>query len=178
MKAAMKCEDVANQMIPYLDGRSKAAERMAVEQHLADCADCHARAAEFRGLWSTMDELPAVEPSFGFDARVRQRIAAEPRRSWFAAFIPQPRLALSAAMLIVLSVWVVKMPASRPVATAVPTVAATQQEDFNAIQNLGVLENYDVVTKMDALSQLVPDNQQQPSDQQQQDQDGDNNGGA
>jgi hypothetical protein len=73
---------------------------------------------------------------------------------------------------------VVKMPVNHPAATPVPTVAATQQEDFNAIQNLGVLENYDVVTKMDALSQLVPDNQQQPSDQQQQDQDGDNNGGA
>jgi len=177
MKAVMKCEDAAKQMISYLEGRSKVAERMAVEQHLAGCGECHARAEEFRALWKTMDELPAVEPSFGFDARMRQRIAAEPRRSWFTAFIPQPRLALSAAMLIVLSVWVVKMPASRPVATPVPTVAATQQEDFNAIQNLGVLENYDVVTKMDALSQLVPDNQQQPSDQQQ-DQDGNNNGGA
>jgi anti-sigma factor RsiW len=173
----MKCEDVAKQMIPYLDGRSKEADRTAVDQHLAGCAECRARSQELFTLWKTMDELPAVAPSFGFDARMRQRIAAEPRRSWFTAFIPQPRLALSAAMLIALSVWVVKMPASHPVATPVSTVAATQQEDFNAIQNLGVLENYDVVTKMDALSQLVPDNQQQPSDQQH-DQDGDNNGGA
>jgi anti-sigma factor RsiW len=173
----MKCEDVAKQMIPYLDGQAKAAERAAVDQHLAGCAECRGRADELYTLWKTMDELPAVEPSFGFDARMRQRIAAEPRRSWFTAFIPQPRLALSAAMLIVLSVWVVKMPASHPVATPAPTVAATQQEDFNAIQNLGVLENYDVVTKMDALSQLVPDTQQQPSDQQQ-DRDGNDNGGA
>jgi anti-sigma factor RsiW len=118
----MKCEDVAKQMIPYLDGRSKEADRTAVDQHLAGCAECRARSQELFTLWKTMDELPAVAPSFGFDARMRQRIAAEPRRSWFTAFIPQPRLALSAAMLIVLSVWVVKMPASHPVSTPVSTV--------------------------------------------------------
>ena len=101
-----------------------------------------------------MDELPAVEPSFEFDARVRQRVAVEPRRRWFELFVPQPRLALAIGVLIALMVLVVRLPLKNQ-GTAF-TTAATQQEDFNAIKNLGVLENYDVVTKMDALSELTP----------------------
>jgi hypothetical protein len=46
-------------------------------------------------------------------------------------------------------------------------VAAIQQEDFNAIKDLGVLENYDVVTKMDALSELAPVTTSQPDKPQQ-----------
>jgi anti-sigma factor RsiW len=156
----MKCENVANELILYLDNRSKLADRQEIEQHLAECAACRARAEEFRKVWMTLDDLPAVEPSFGFDARVRQRIAAEPQRKWFGWFVPQPRLAFSAALLIALCVWLAKMPANHIGTSVSPTL---QQEDFSAIQNLGVLENYDVVTKMDALSQLVPDTGDQPN---------------
>jgi hypothetical protein len=35
-------------------------------------------------------------------------------------------------------------------------VAASSDQDFDAVKDLGVLEDYDVVTNMDALSQLVP----------------------
>ncbi|HTR46233.1 MAG TPA: zf-HC2 domain-containing protein [Verrucomicrobiae bacterium] len=158
----MKCEDVSKGLIAYLDRRTDSAERHEIEEHLAHCADCRARAGEFRGVWSAMDELPAVEPSFGFDARVRQRIAAEPQRAWFRWLVPQPRLAFAAALLVVLAVWVAQRPGnSGNAGIPGPTAAATEQ-DFNAIKDLGVLENYDVVTKMDALSELVPTAAQQP----------------
>jgi anti-sigma factor RsiW len=152
----MNCNDVSKGLIAYLDRRANSAERQEVEQHLTTCADCRARAEQFRALWSVMEEMPAIEPSFAFDARVRQRVAAEPRRSWFSWLVPQPRLALSAAMLAVMAVWMVK---TSPVNTSVaPTEASVQQEDFNAIKNLDVLENYDVLTSMDALSALTPAN--------------------
>jgi anti-sigma factor RsiW len=150
----MKCEEVSKDLIGYLNQRANAAHRPELEQHLRGCAACRMRAEEFRGVWNVMDELPAIEPSFSFDARVRQRVAAEPRRRWFDVFVPQPRLAFSVALLISLMILVVKLPLnnSRPGVTT----AAAQQEDFNAIKNLGVLENYEVVTKMDALSELTP----------------------
>ncbi len=159
----MKCENVSKELIAYLDRRASSAERSMVEEHLAECANCHARAEELRTLWSVMDEMPVIEPSLGFDARLRQRVAAEPARSWIGWLVPQPRLAFSMAFLLLLSVWVARFPA-RPV--AVNTVATAQQEDFNAIKDLGVLENYDVVTKMDALSELAPAASQQPTEQQ------------
>jgi len=150
-----KCEDVASGLFAYMDQRASATERRDVEEHLSGCAACRARVEDFGRVRSLLDELPAVEPSFGFDARVRQRVAAEPRPSWFEWFAPQARFAFSAALLVAMTVWVVKLPSRHPVATPEPTTASTDQ-DFDAIKDLGVLENYDVVTNMDALSQLVP----------------------
>ena len=152
----MKCEKVSEELISYLDGKLDQSERGEVEEHLASCAACRTRAEEFRGVWSVMDEFPSIEPSLEFDARVRQRLAEEPRRSWVACFVPQARLALAAVLLIALTVWVAKRPASNPSLPLMPGAAAANEQDFNAIRNLGVLENYDVVTKMDALSELVP----------------------
>jgi len=154
----MKCEKVSQELIAYLDGRMDSAGRRETEEHLAGCAICRQRAEEFRRVWSAMDEVPAIEPSFGFDARVRQRIAAEPRHGWFAWFAPQVRLAFSAVLLIALTVWVAKRPTGN--SAALRTAGTTTEQDFNAIQDLGVLENYDVVTKMDALSELVPSTNQ------------------
>jgi anti-sigma factor RsiW len=150
----MKCEEVSRELIEHLNHRADSAQRRDVEEHLAGCAACRKRAEELRRIWNVMDELPSVEPSFSFDARVRQRVAAEPRRRWFGLFVPQPRLALAIGVLVALMVLVVKLPLNNPGTTV--TTAATQQEDFNAIKNLGVLENYDVVTKMDVLSELTP----------------------
>lgn len=150
----MNCENVSKGLIAYLDRRASSADRQEIEQHLMLCAECRSRAEQFRALWGVMDETPLIEPSYGFDSRVRQRVAAEPVRRWFEWFVPQPRLAISAAMLAVLAVWTVKTsPVKKP---AAQTAAAIQQEDFNAIKNLDVLENYDVVTSMDALSELAP----------------------
>jgi hypothetical protein len=98
--------------------------------------------------------LPTMEPSFGFDARVRQRVAAEPRPRWFTGLVPQPRLALSLAALLVLSVWIAKLPQRNAVLT--PTAAVNESEQFQEIKDLGVLDNYEVLTKLDALSELTP----------------------
>ena len=108
-----------------------------------------------------LDEVPAIEPSLGFDARVRQRVAAEPQPRWFRWLVPQPRLAFSMALLLALSVWMVKLPREGTFGDSA-NAAQAEQEDFSAIKDLGVLENYDVVTKFDALSELVPTSEEQP----------------
>jgi anti-sigma factor RsiW len=158
----MKCEEVSKELIGYLDRRANSAERRQVEEHLAACAACRTRAGEFRELWSVLEEVPAIEPSFGFDARVRQRVAAEPRPRWFG-FVPQPRLAFSMALLLALSVWMAKLPQTNP-AGGSATSAATESEQFQAIKDLGVLDNYDVVTKFDALSELTSPPAAEPSE--------------
>jgi hypothetical protein len=153
-----------------------------MEDHLGTCAECRTRAEEFREVWTLMEELPAIEPSLGFDAHVRERVAAEPRRGWLGLPIPkfvpgfmlQPRLAFSAALLIALCVWTARLPHQAHLAPATPgaatqlTQATTQStqsaqvmaqndmEKFQEIDDLGVLENYDVLTNLDALSELAP----------------------
>lgn len=157
MKSVKKCEDVSNLLVAYLDRRANSAERAEMEEHFAACGDCRTRAEEFRKLWSVLDEAPVIEPSFGFDARLRQRVAAEPRRSWWTSLVPQPRLAFSLALLAVMSVWIasVPQPPVRPGA-AVAAAQLSEDEKFQMIKELDVLENFDVLSKSDALAELPP----------------------
>jgi len=173
MKYETNCERIAEVLIAYLDGRASKAEQRAVEAHASICAACKERIEEFRRLDLVLDELPAIEPSGAFDARVRQRIADEPRDGWFGWLIPAPRLAFSLAFLIALSVWTSRFTPAPVIETRAPTVAQTEQ-DFRMIKDLDVLENYDVVKNLDALSELPAANQSQtaPDQDQKKEQDG------
>ena len=146
----MNCEAISKLLISFVDGRADVNERGRVEIHLQDCAACRARAEQYRAVWNVLDEEPVVQPSFGFDARLRARIAAEPRSKWFGWMVPSPRLAFSTALLIALSVWISMMP------PAVPSYQASLQpeKEFQMIKDLRVLENYDVVSDFDALSEM------------------------
>jgi anti-sigma factor RsiW len=153
-----KCAALESKLIEYLDGRAQPAERHAVEQHLVGCAACRARAEEFRTLWSALDDLPAISPSPSFDASLRQRIAAEPSRRRFWDWLPSPRLAFAITALVAMSVWLSSTP--QKIANPVVPVQVSQatqippESDFGMIRDLPVLENFDVVSKFDALSEL------------------------
>lgn len=154
----MNCERMETLLIAYLDGKARENERRDVELHLAACAACRTRAEEFRRVWGVLEELPAVEPSLGFDARLRQRIAAEPRPRLFGWLIPQPRLAFAVSLLLALAVW------TSSVAPPPPDLAQVQsEEDFKAIENLQVLEDYDVLKDFEVLSELPAAKAKAPS---------------
>lgn len=157
----MKCEDVSKELIPYLDRRASSADRHEVEEHLAACAGCRTRAEELRTLWSVLDEVPMVQPSLGFDARMRARIAEEPQARWYRWFVPQPRLAMAMALLLAVSVWMSRLPQD---SSTLPGTAQSEQQQFQVIKNLDVLENYDVLSKFDALDEVPADQQATPVD--------------
>jgi anti-sigma factor RsiW len=151
------------QMMPYVDGRLKVAEQRAVEAHLADCAACRVRVNEFRSISGLLDELPQIEPSGAFDARVRARVAAEPvKESWWAVFAPSPRAALAASMLLLATIWV----GSRPAVTvpASSTTAAVNPTNINP-NDLPVLENYDILANFEPLEDLPQPVQGDDSDE-------------
>jgi anti-sigma factor RsiW len=151
----MNCEKISKLLIPCVDGKATAAERREVNSHLAGCAVCRARVDEFGKLSSVLGELPFVEPSFGFDAQLRARIAsAEARPNWLSWLVPSPRLTCAMGVLLVLSVWF----AARPLGVG-STKPLTAENQFQMINNLPVLEDYDVVSNFDALSDLpIPPN--------------------
>src|SRR5881396_2570843 len=103
----MSCGRMENRILPYVDGRLKEGERRDVEKHLAGCAACCLRVNEFRAVSGLLDELPMIEPSAAFDLRVHARVAAEPvKQSWWAWFMPAPRVAIAASMLVLATIWV------------------------------------------------------------------------
>jgi len=152
MRGSQNCAGMENRLVEYLDGRAKPAVRRAVEEHLTGCAECRARAEEFRMVWNVLDDLPELSPSTSFDASLRARISAEPVRRAFWDWLPSPRLAFAVTALVAMSVWLSSMPrlAIAPAVTMEETAAA----DFGMIRDLPVLENYDVLSKFDALSEL------------------------
>jgi anti-sigma factor RsiW len=156
----MSCEKIETSLIAYLDGRASEKEAVEVNVHLSSCAACRARAEQFRRLWSVLDGLPAGAPSPEFDARLRARIAAEPRPPLWSWLVPQPRLALAVVALLVLSAWIASKP---PAASQNPPVLARSEEDFRMIKDLRVLENYEVLANFEALSELPS---AQPAQQQ------------
>ena len=150
----MSCSKMENRILGYVDGRLKEGERLEMEKHLAACAACSVRVNEFRAVSGLLDELPVIEPSAAFDVRVRARVAAEPaKQSWWAAFLPAPRVALAAAMLLLAMVWIGMRPGNSQ-----PQIA---QDD------IPVLENYDVLSNFDPLTELPPPVQVDDGGQQQ-----------
>ena len=161
----MSCDRMENRILPYVDGRLKTSEMSEVEAHLKTCAACLLRVNEFRAVTGLLDELPQIEPSGPFDARVRARVAAEPvKQSWWAGFAPSLRVVFAAAMLLVATVWI----GSRPNDLAMGPNAGPDQE-AQVVGDLPVLENYDVLSNFDALSDLPQPVQSQSDDASQQD---------
>jgi anti-sigma factor RsiW len=146
------CSAMEGKLVEYLDGRAKPAERRAVEEHLAGCSACRNRAEDFRALWGALDDLPVISPSPAFDASLRARIAAEPVRRGLWGWLPSPRLAFAVTALVAMSVWMASMPRITINDPAMTGVAG--EADFGMIRDLPVLENYEVLSTFDALSEL------------------------
>jgi anti-sigma factor RsiW len=130
-----------NKILGYVDGRLKEGERLEMEKHLSTCAVCQLRVNEFRSVHALLDELPMIEPSAAFDLRVRARVAAEPaKQSWWGWFTPSPRVAFAASMLLLATVWVGSYSGSNQL--------QIDQAD------IPVLENYDVISSFEPLTEL------------------------
>src|SRR6266478_4930480 len=111
----MSCSRMESKILGYVDGRLKESERLEMEKHVSTCAACRVRVNEFRTVNVLLDELPMIEPSAAFDLRVHARVAAEPaKQSWWAWFMPSPRVAFAASMLLLAVAWVGRYSVSDP----------------------------------------------------------------
>lgn len=158
----MNCERIEAALLAVADGRATREERDRVAEHTADCNACARRMEQMRAVWSELGRLPELEPSPAFDARLRARLAEEPRRprlfGWMGGNM---RWVAAAAALLAVAVWFSLRPITRRPAPQAP-VQSGRQEDFSVVKNLPVLENYDVVSNLDVLSDL-PGAEQQKS---------------
>ncbi|HTF24312.1 MAG TPA: zf-HC2 domain-containing protein [Candidatus Limnocylindria bacterium] len=151
----MSCGRMEKKIMGYVDGRLKEGERLEMEKHLSTCAVCQLRVNEFRAVNVLLDEVPMIEPSAAFDVRVWARVAAEPaRQSWWAWFAPSPRVAFAASMLVLAMAWIGSQSGSN-----LPQI---DQAD------IPVLENYDVISSFEPLTELPQPVQAEDATQQNQ----------
>jgi anti-sigma factor RsiW len=150
----MSCEKMESRILGYVDGRLKESERLDAEKHLASCAPCSMRVEEFRAVSGLLDELPVIEPSPEFDARVRALVAAEPvKQNWWAWLRVSPRVAFAASVLLLAALWMGFYPRQLdpPLPWNNPVVA-----DEQMMQDLPVLEDHDVLSNFEPLKELPP----------------------
>jgi len=155
-----------SRILAYVDGRLKEAEHAEVEKHLAACAACRVRASEFRSVSELLEELPVIEPSPAFDVRVRARIAAEPAKQSWWAWLPSPRIALAASALLLAAVWINYNGPVNPDLRLPAWAMSQQQVDEGLDEDLSVIEDHDTLSNFEPLKELPPpveadDDQQQ-----------------
>ena len=152
----MSCERMESRILSYIDGRLKENERPEIEKHLAACAACQLRVEEFRAVSGLLDELPMIEPSPAFDARVHALVAAEPvkQRSWWAWMHVSPRIAFAASMLLVAALWLGFY--QRPASPLQPWGNNVDVADQQMMQDFPVLEDHDVLSNFEPLKELPP----------------------
>jgi len=146
----MSCERMESRILAYVDGRLKDSERVDAEKHFAVCAACRIRMNEFRSVNELLGELPMVEPSPAFDVRVRARVAAEPvKQSWWAWVWPAPRIAFAASALLLAMLWIGYRQEPVPQLPFTP-----EQADAAMMQDISVLEDHDALSNFEPLKEL------------------------
>jgi anti-sigma factor RsiW len=160
----MNCTQTEKKLVAYLDGKLHSGERREFEAHLASCGSCGERAEGFRAMWDVLEELPPIMPSPAFDSLVRARVQQEAGRSGFWSWVrPSPRLAFAVTALLIASIWLTSFQPGRLSVPGQSAAVQSSEADFGAIKNLPVLEDYDVLTSFDALSELpVPQQSAEP----------------
>ena len=100
----MKCNEIC-ELIPDLAAGLDAVTP-EVNKHLETCADCAGKLNEIRQTMALLDEWQVPEPSPYFDmrlqARLREEVARQPAGWWH--WIRKPALAVSLAVLMVMSI--------------------------------------------------------------------------
>jgi len=139
----MSCGRMETRILAYVDSRLKESERTEMEKHLESCAACRLRVNEFRAVGDLLDELPVIEPSGAFNARVHALVATEPekRSSWLAWLTPSPRIAFVASMLLLATFWLGSQRVTPP---------AIAEQDLPVVENA----DYDVISSFAPLSDL------------------------
>jgi anti-sigma factor RsiW len=97
-----------NGLEDYLAGTASEGDRLLVEAHLAECAECRAEVEEMREMSRLFGSLRSPDPPIptpGFYARVAERIERQQTSSFWASFLEPAfgrRLAFASLMTLVM----------------------------------------------------------------------------
>jgi anti-sigma factor RsiW len=84
----MRCHHVQNKLSAYQDGEIVGTEREWIAAHLEGCPACRIAYAELEQAWQSLEMIPEIQASPGFNQRLLERIntVPEPRSRWRLAW--------------------------------------------------------------------------------------------
>ncbi|MBI4536721.1 MAG: zf-HC2 domain-containing protein [candidate division NC10 bacterium] len=163
----IRCIEVRDLLLDYLEEEVSALGRRRVEAHLAECPSCAQELASLRVTRGLLESLPVPEPPGeswdAFSEGVRRRIAAvpPPRPSlglrmveWLRGmeFLrPVPALGAAAALGVILAVGLARMPQPLERPSADPIAVG---DTLGIGMNLEVLRDLDLLEDIDVLDSL------------------------
>jgi len=162
----MNCKQLERYAIEFIEGAAFP-EREAVERHLAICAACAERLQGFSDVSRLLDGWEGIQPSASFDARLGQRVAAQPAAAgwwerltggWLRFPSASPALAGAALAVVLAAVALVRydpfsFPATEPQPAPVALVSPAADE-LALYQDLPVLEDWDMLSNFEVLQEL------------------------
>ena len=150
-----------DRLLPYLRGELAAAERAAVDSHLAGCAECRDSVRDFAALAALLARAPELAPPMHWGAFRSQLHAKLERRlrpagvgrRWSLGPLPAALAASLAAVLLYLGV----LGPSGPTPEGDQAMLESQVLDgrldvvsqFDLVQNLDLLEDFDDIDGLD-----------------------------
>lgn len=106
----MNCAELEILLCDYVDGTISAAERAALEGHMAGCPSCARLASDVLGMLAFLEKVPVVDPPSGLVSRIFEQIPA--RRPWWRKPLEvmlQPRFAMGLAMTLLSASMLVRL---------------------------------------------------------------------
>ena len=104
----MRCYRIQKRLAVYQDGEVGGKERERIAAHLEGCLACRSAYAELEQAWQSLEKIPEIEASAGFERRLFERINAvpEPRSRWRFPWVSwiyrtYPAPAMAAVLLLV-----------------------------------------------------------------------------
>lgn len=73
----MRCEEVRELLSPYFDLMLAEAEKLAVEEHLAGCAECRRELQDLQAISRLLQDLGEISAPDGFTKNVMERVVGE-----------------------------------------------------------------------------------------------------
>ena len=165
MKSKISCDDTRELMPDLAAGLTEATPE--IKAHLDSCAECAGKLEAFRQTMSLLDEWQAPEPSPYFDvrlnARLREEMESARQPAGWLRWLRKPALAASFAVLMVVSVTLVRMNSGSGEKNAVapslaPVTVAMQSpaEPGTAVGDLQALDkNQTLYSDFDVLDDLA-----------------------
>lgn len=150
----MKCNQISELMPDLAAGFVPVPSE--VEDHLQSCAACAGQLQELRQTMALLDEWQAPEPSPYFSTRVMARVREEQARpsGWFS-WLRRPALAVSLAVLMVMSATLIRTDYSARGVHPGPDVANVS-EPGTAVGDLQSLDkNSELYSDFDLLDDLA-----------------------
>jgi len=151
----MKCNEIRELMPDLAAGLNAVTPEM--KSHLDSCAECAGKLEAFRQTMSLLDEWQAPEPSPYFDVRLRARLREElqQRASGLLQWLRRPALAISFAVVMVVSATLVRFTGSGS-KHGPQQIASVPAEPGTAVGDLQALDkNHDLYSDFDVLDDLT-----------------------